>query len=79
MVVHTVLMVHTNISTYICRVFPSVTKHRMNVSCIFSGLQQKQEDLSFVNESPYQNEDVNNVQMLTNQGTYVHMNCNSYT
>ena len=45
----------------------------------FSGLQQKQEDLSFVNESPYQNEDVNNVQTLTNRGTYVHMNCNGHT
>ena len=37
----------------------------------FSGLQQKQEDLCFVNECPYQNEDVNNAQTLTNQGMYV--------
>ena len=78
MIVHTVLIVlivHTNISAYIIhpfvRVFSSVTKHRMNILCIFSGLQQKQEDLCLVNESPYQNEDVNNVQTLTNRGTYV--------
>ena len=78
MVIHTVLIVlivHTNISTYIIHPFVECFHQWQSIGrtfyVFFSGLQQKQEDLCFVNESPCHNEDDNNEQTFTNQGTYV--------